>query len=163
MDSPPVYLARSQYNQHSSKPLDPDEEVGNSELLYRRVVDREYPNREYFMGLQSGFFNEGKGFSVNRSKHSSNPKDVLWVGSNYERGNKCIYEFQERHMVVYCQVQDLVIVNNAFEIIFFCKFTPEDCNVAHTNIFSNPPLKTSFTKSERRDIILKLASVFEAV
>ena len=43
MDNPPLYLAKSYHDQHLSQPLDPDEEVGNEELLYRRVIDKKYP------------------------------------------------------------------------------------------------------------------------
>jgi len=162
MDNPPLYLAKSYHDQHLSQPLDPDEEVGNEELLYRRVIDKKYPYKEYFTGLQSAIFNEDSGFSVNRAKYASDPRDVLWIGTPHDETSKCVYSFQERNMVIYCLGQDLQEVNDAFEITFFCQFAPEDCNIAHANIFSDPPLKSGFSKSQRRDIILKLASLFEA-
>lgn len=161
MVDPPIHLSKQNYHIFFQGQFDPNDSVAEEEIIFRRIPTENYKSNEYLTGIQSDIFNSEKGFSVNRAKFCFCPEDVLWVGKNNSIDKiECDFTYLNTYSIISIKVKDLKLVCDEFPINLFCKYAPEDCNVSHANIFSNPSLKKSFTPSIRRQFWAKLASYF---
>jgi len=143
--SEPNYLCR-----HNTIP---DPVFLESEFIYHRFNgNKTYPENEYFSEMKSERFIDG--ISVNRSKYSGDPKDVLW--SIRQENSRCLYEFKDG-AVIFCTAEDLSTRSN-YNTVLTCEHSPLICNYSHCDIRFTP---VPDSKKIIKDLKFFLASLFQ--
>jgi hypothetical protein len=135
----------------------------DAELLYHRSGS-EKP-AEYFEGLNTRRLQEG--LSLNRSKLSPFPNDVLWapVADKQDENGKILLEYKSNYSVYQLKALDLANLSSPREaklcaIKLALEFDPCEHNLAHSLLIINNLDWESLSKSEKKALRLYIASLF---